>query len=251
MSPPKPMALEVAVATARSAATAESAGAARVELCASLIEGGVTPSLGLLQTVRRTVKFPIHVLIRPRGGDFLFDAAEIDAMLADIRLVREAGADGVVVGALDPEGNIDAALTALLIEVAQPLDVTFHRAFDLARDPAAALETLIALGVDRVLTSGQAPTALEGIGTIRALVGQAAGRIAIMAGGSVTPEAAARLVAETGVQEIHVGGGGSVESAMTFRREGVFMGKAYQPDEYRRAEADAGKIRALARALSR
>lgn len=247
MSPSKSVLVEACVATVGSALAAESAGAGRLELCANLVEGGVTPSIGMLMGIRERVRLPLFVLIRPRGGDFLFDGDEREVMLRDIAEAGARGADGVVIGALDPEGGVDQALTRRLVEAGRPMAVTFHRAFDLVREPARELEVLIGLGIERVLTSGQAPSALLGSEAIAALVAQAAGRITIMAGGGINEANAARVVRETGVREIHVGAGGIRDSGMEFRREGVFMGKAYQPDEYRRVETDPERVREIAK----
>ncbi|HEY9519375.1 MAG TPA: copper homeostasis protein CutC [Gemmatimonadales bacterium] len=251
MSPSEIVLVEAAVATVASALAAEAAGAGRLELCANLVEGGVTPSLGMLMGVRERVRLPLFVLIRPRGGDFLFDGDEREVMLRDIAEAGARGADGVVIGALDPGGAVDEALTRRLAEAARPMAVTFHRAFDLVREPARQLETLIGLGIERVLTSGQAPSALLGSEAIAALVAQSAGRITIMAGGGINEANAARIVRETGVREIHVGAGGIRHSGMDFRREGVFMGKAYQPDEYRRVETDPERVREIVNRVRR
>jgi copper homeostasis protein len=242
--------VEACVATVASALAAESAGAGRLELCGDLVEGGITPSLGMLARVRERVTLPIHVLIRPRGGDFLFHEDESEVMLQDISTARTAGAHGVVIGALDREGRIDTGLTRCLADAARPMAVTFHRAFDLARDPCEALDTLIELGIERLLTSGQALSALRGAATIAALVRQAGGRITIMAGGGINEANAARVVKETGVTEIHVGATGILDSAMEFRRDDVFMGKPYQPEEYRRVETDAERMREIIRRLA-
>lgn len=249
MSSSQSVLVEACVATVASALAAESAGAGRLELCGDLVEGGITPSLGMLARVRERLTLPVHVLIRPRGGDFLFDGDESEVMLRDISTARTAGADGVVIGALGREGRIDTGLTRRLADAARPMAVTFHRAFDLARDPAEALDTLIALGIERLLTSGLALSALRGAATIAALKRQAGDRITIMAGGGINEANVARVVKETGVTEIHVGATGILESAMEFRREGVFMGKPYQPDEYRRVETDAERIREIIRRL--
>ena len=245
MSRPPSILVEAAVASVASALAAESAGAGRLELCGSLVEGGTTPSRGMLTRVRERVALPIHVLIRPRGGDFLFDGDESEVMLRDIATARTAGAEGVVIGALDREGRVDPQLTRRLTDAARPMAVTFHRAFDLTRDPAEALETLIGLGIERVLTSGQALSALRGTATIAALVRQAGGRIAVMAGGGINEANAARVVKETGVTEIHIGATGIFDSSMEFRREEVFMGKPYQPDEYRRVETDPERVQRI------
>lgn len=245
-----PVLVEAAVATSASARSAESAGAGRLELCSDLVEGGVTPSLGLLEAVRKRVAIPVHVLIRPRGGDFLYDDEELEVMLRDIALARNAGADGVVIGALDRAGDIDRESTARMAEAARPMAVTFHRAFDLTRDADAALDTLIALGVHRLLTSGQAADAGLGAPLIARLVERAGGRGIIMAGGGVNESNAARIVTATGVREIHVGASGVRPSPMEFRRDGVYMGKPYQPDEYARTETDPDRLRAILASLS-
>jgi copper homeostasis protein len=195
--------------------------------------------------VRERVRLPLHVLIRPRGGDFLFDGDEREVMLRDIAEAGSRGADGVVIGALDPEGRVDQVLTRRLVAAARPMAVTFHRAFDLVREPARELEALIGLGIERVLTSGQAPSALLGSQAIAALVAQGAGRIIIMAGAGINEANAARVVRETGVREIHLGAGGIRHSAMEFRRDGVVLGKPYQPDEYRRVETDSERVRTI------
>src|SRR6266404_117614 len=154
--------VEACVDSIESALAAVRGGAHGIELCANLVEGGTTPSAGTLAVCRERLDIPIHVLVRPRGGDFLYTAAEFTVMLEDIRRAKQAGAEGVVTGALRAGGEIDTDRTRELIGAARPLRVTFHRAFDVCRDPAAALEALIVLGVDRVLTSGQAATAPQG-----------------------------------------------------------------------------------------
>jgi len=250
MSEPRSVLVEACVATVASALAAESAGAGRLELCGDLVEGGMTPSYGMLTRVVERVTLPVHVLIRPRGGDFLFDGDESEVMLRDISAARTAGARGVVIGALDREGRIDTGLTCRLADAARPMAVTFHRAFDLAREPAEALESLIGLGIERLLTSGQALSALRGTATIAALVRQAGGRIVIMAGGGINEANAARIIAETGVTEIHVGATGILDSPMEFRREEVFMGKPYQPDEYRRVETDGERVERIVKSVN-
>ena len=244
------MLVEACVDSVASARAAVAGGAARLELCAGLAEGGVTPSPGMIAAVREAVAVPVHVLIRPRGGDFLYSQDEMEVMLRDIAEAGRLGVHGVVLGALAGDGQVDAARTVALIAAARPMAVTFHRAFDLARDPAEALDALIALGVERVLTSGLAATAEEGIPVITAMVSRAAGRIGVLAGGGIDEGNAARIVRETGVREIHVRGSRATESAMAFRRAGVFMGKRYEPDEYRRVETDAGRVRAIVTAVN-
>ncbi|MBT4499813.1 MAG: copper homeostasis protein CutC, partial [Gemmatimonadetes bacterium] len=182
---------EACVDSVASSVAAQQGGADRVELCADLIEGGITPGAGTIQLVRSRLTIPLHLLIRPRGGDFCYTDDEFEVMCIDIEQARTLGAGGVVLGLLHPDGSIDRERTALLVEHARPLSVTFHRAFDMARDPHQSLNLLIDLGIDRLLTSGQEATALEGADLIAALVQQAQNRIAIMAGGGITEENAA------------------------------------------------------------
>lgn len=234
--------IEVCVDCVESAIAAEAGGAQQVELCASLIEGGTTPSAGTIALTRARIRIGLNVMIRPRGGDFCYSALEHEVMLRDIATARALGAEGVVVGVLTPDGDVDRERTAALLAAARPLRVTFHRALDMARNPHAALETLVALGVDRVLTSGQERTAYEGIDSIRALVQQAAGRIRVTAGGGITERNVARIVAETGVPEIHFTGRVPVESPMRFRNARVFMGSELHPPEYERQTANEERI---------
>jgi copper homeostasis protein len=197
---------EVCVESADGVRAAVAAGADRVELCADLAVGGTTPSLGLIEwTVRvaHAAGMSVHVLIRPRGGDFVYSADEEDVMTRDIRAAKEAGADGVVIGALTPSRAVDMPRTARLIAVARPLSTTFHRAFDETADPAAAFTDVLELGADRLLTSGGAPTALEGAEVIRGLANRSDGRIVVMAGSGVTEATAAQVVRRTGVRELH------------------------------------------------
>lgn len=193
--------LEVCVDTPDGLAAAVEAGADRCELCAGLDLGGLTPGAGLLAAAR-TAGLPVHVLVRPRAGDFVASGADLAAMIADIEAVRAAGLAGVVVGAAFKSGELDRDALAALVEAAGPLEVTLHRVVDFAPDPLAAVEAAIGLGMRRILTSGGARRAVEGAERIAAMVRQAAGRIEIMAGGGVTREAAPALLA-TGVQALH------------------------------------------------
>ncbi|XP_062070894.1 copper homeostasis protein cutC homolog isoform X5 [Lepus europaeus] len=172
--------MEVCVDSVESAVNAERGGAGRIELCSGLLEGGTTPSMGLLQIVKQSVQIPVFVMIRPRGGDFLYSDREIEVMKADIQLAKLYGADGLVFGALTEDGQIDKELCMSLIALCRPLPVTFHRAFDMVQDPMAALETLLTLGFERVLTSGCDSSALEGLPLIKRLIDEAKGRIVVM-----------------------------------------------------------------------
>jgi copper homeostasis protein len=237
--------VEVCVDSVESAAAAAIGGAARVELCDGLLEGGTTPSSGMIEVVREQVAIGLHVLIRPRGGDFCYSDLEFDVMKRDIAVARQLGGDGVVLGLLNPDGSVDEARTSLLVETARPMNVTFHRAFDVTRDAAQSLEALIRTGVGRVLTSGRAKSALDGIPTIAALVRQAAGRIIVLAGGGIDEGNATRILAETGVGEIHITAAAPREGRMLYRNDSVTFRKPLPPDEYVRSVADAGRIKRI------
>ncbi len=235
--------LEIAAASIASALAAQEGGADRIELCANLREGGTTPSYGTLAEARKQLHIPIHVLIRPRGGDFLYDETETAVMLRDIAACVQAGVDGVVIGALDADGDVDIDLCRRLMAAAGPLDITFHRAFDAARDRSAALETIIALGCRRVLTSGGAANARLGADALAQLVRQAEGRIAIMAGGGVNADNVRELVARSGVGECHASAGAERRSLMRLRRTDL---AGLEPDF---VQTDAARVRALVAAL--
>ena len=200
---PRPVTIEAAVDSLEAALAAEAAGAHRLELCGDLRVGGVTPPPELQREARRRVRVPCFVMVRPRGGSFVYSPAEVGAMLADIAQARTLGAAGIVTGALDAGGGIGVEVTRRLVAAARPLPVTFHKAFDTLADLPAALEALVGLGIDRVLTSGGAPTALAGASVLASLVRQAGGRITVVAGGGVAGPAAAALIEGTGISEIH------------------------------------------------
>jgi copper homeostasis protein len=197
--------VEAAVETVAHARLAEEHGAGRIELCESLEVAGVTPRVDLIRDVRAAIEVPLHVLIRPRAGNFIYDATEVGAMCRAAQEARRAGADGLVVGALTRSGAVDRAAIEALREAAGPLPLMAHRAVDAAVDLLEAVETLAALGVERVLTSGGAPTAEEGLPGLRQLVSTLGDRIVILAGGWIRPGNALRIVQATGVREVHVG----------------------------------------------
>ena len=194
--------LEVCASNLASALAAEQAGADRIELCSALSVGGLTPSYGLTEHVFTTTLLQVMVLIRPREGDFVYTAREVQVMEQDIMALRSL-CTGLVFGALTPRGDVDLPVMRRLMQAAQGLPVTFHRAFDRCRDPFAALEQIIDLGCRRILTSGQQPSAAQGIDLLRQLRQRAAGRIIIMPGGGVAPDNAADILARTGCTEIH------------------------------------------------
>ena len=243
------MKIEICVDSVTGAMAAEQGGADRVELCDNLMEGGTTPSLGCIKLARKHIRIGLHVIIRPRGGDFLFSAIETAVMHEDVLAAKAAGADGVVIGCLTAAGDIDLAQTRELIALARPLKVTFHRAFDMGRDPRQALEQLIGLGIERVLTSGQEASSIEGIELIAELNRQAAGRIIVMPGGGITPRNVPKLVAATGVSEVHLSARSNVESDMQFRNARVFMGGALRPPEFSWKTTDAKIVRAVVEGL--
>jgi copper homeostasis protein len=236
--------IEVCVEGIDGLIAAQQAGADRVELCASLLEGGITPSFGTVREAMKLADIPFHVIVRPRGGDFLYSEAEFASMVADVAALSELGVAGVVVGCLTADGDIDEPRMRALVEAAGPLAVTCHRAFDMTRDPQEALEALIRSGVGRVLTSGQRDTAIEGIELIAALVKQAAGRMIILGCGALTPENIGMVRAKTGLTEMHFASLKDVPSGMRFRNPHVGMGGTELDREYRNTVTDRALVKA-------
>lgn len=231
--------LEVCCGDIAAVIAAKEGGAKRIELCSGLSEGGLTPSISLIRAAVATGIPEINVLIRPRPGDFLYSPLEIDVMEADIVEALKAGATGVVVGALCPDGKIDLETTRRLVKTARDtadklgrnVNITFHRAFDVSVDPRHSLEAVVALGCDCLLTSGMAATAEQGISVISDLVRRAEGRILIMAGAGINTSNAGRILSDTGVHAIHSTARAPQPGAMEFRRQDVPMG-APGMDEY-------------------
>ena len=239
------MIYEICVDSIAGVRAAKASGAHRVELCADLLEGGITPSLGSIRQSRTVAGIGLHVIIRPRGGDFLFDGDEFAVMRADIETAKAEGANGVVIGILTEAGLIDVDRTRQLIALARPMSVTFHRAFDMTPDAFEALETLIGLGVERVLTSGQEATVLEGLPLIAELIRRAGERIVVMPGGGITARNAERIVAAAKPAEIHFAALETATSGMQVRRPHVFMGGELRPPEYDRLETSVSGIRSV------
>ncbi len=237
--------MEICADSVHSAITAQEAGAQRMELCDNLVEGGTTPSAGMIKLSRQHLSIGLHVLIRPRRGDFLYSDLEFEVMKQDIAVAKQLGADGVVLGVLLPDGNIDVPRTRELIALARPLSVTFHRAFDLTPDPFRALDDLLNLGVDRLLTSGQKPSAPEGAELIAALREKAGTNLVILPGGGINEQNISSLLEKTGVTEIHASARELKASPMQFRREDVPMGGSALPTEYAIMEASKSRITAL------
>ncbi|MEM9919978.1 MAG: copper homeostasis protein CutC [Bacteroidota bacterium] len=206
------MLIEICAGNLQSALNAQSAAAHRIELCSNLALGGTTPSAGLIRSVRQSVHLPIHVLIRPRAGDFCYTQSEIEVMRQDIRYCKSIGIEGIVIGLLTPDGSIDRLQMRHLIDLARPMSVTFHRAFDQAADPLQSLQQLMALGIDRLLTSGQQATAWEGRELISELVKRANGRLTILPGSGINAANILPLKAFTNATEFHLSAKQKVKS---------------------------------------
>lgn len=243
------MLIEICADRLNTALAAEQLGATRLELCAALTEGGLTPPQSLTEAVCSQLRIPVNVMIRPRSGDFLYDDAEYRLMEQDIRYAKKAGASGVVFGVLLPDGSVDKDRCRTLIALADPLKVTFHRAFDMTSDPFLSLEEIISLGVDTLLTSGHRQTAEDGLELIRELVKRAAGRITIMAGGGINATNAP-LLAEAGVRAFHFTAGRQRSGQMKYRNEALdTLGSITVPGEYDLTEPDRDKVSGILQSL--
>lgn len=235
--------LEICANSVASCIEAQKGGAWRVELCAAIPEGGTTPSYGDIALARELLQIKLHVIIRPRGGDFLYSPLEHRIMLKDIENALRLGADGVVIGCLTPEGEVDMARNSELVDAAAEMSVTFHRAFDMCRDPFESLERIIELGCDRLLTSGQQPRAEQGIPLLKELVQKAGDRIIIMPGSGVNANNIAKLAKETGASEFHLSARVSEESGMAYRNPNLKMGgDVIVIDEYIQQVTRADKV---------
>jgi copper homeostasis protein len=237
--------LEIATSDFATTNSAVEGGADRIELCANLAEGGTTPSYGLIRRCRESFVIPLFPIIRPRGGDFLYSKDEYEIMVNDVKLCKQLGCDGIVTGLLNMDGSIDVARTSELVELAYPLEVTFHRAFDRCRDPFEALEELIQIGCQRILTSGQKPTAWEGVELIAALQEKADSRIIIMPGSGVTKENIKLLAEKTGCTEFHASLRSKIKSPMQY----VHPAFAGSEESYMHNAVDAIMVRELKQAL--
>jgi copper homeostasis protein len=242
-----PVLLEVCVDSVESALAAQKGGAHRLELCSDLMEGGITPSAGLIASVHRRISIGVNVMIRPRGGDFCYSADEFETMEQDVRSAKQLGADGIVLGILKEDGHVDTRRTRLLIDIARPLKVTFHRAFDMSIDLDQALEDIIATGADRLLTSGGEQTVEDGMTTVARLVSAARDRLITIAGGGISERNVLRIIDETGVREIHAGLRTTVPSKMRHRNEKVSMG-IIKDQEYKQAVVLEDRVRQLLQA---
>lgn len=241
--------LEVCSYSLECAVTAQQAGADRIELCSAPKEGGLTPSVGLLKQTRARVSIPVHPIIRPRGGDFCYSDSELACMLDDIALVRELGFPGMVVGILNEEGEVNVSAMKKVMAASGDMAVTFHRAFDMCRDPRGALHTLGELGVARVLSSGQRQTAESGI-TLLTELNQQSGAPIIMAGAGVRLNNL-QLFVDNGITELHSSAGRVEPSPMRFRQAGVSMSADPQADEFNRYRVDGAAVAAMKALLAK
>lgn len=235
--------MEVCANSVSSAIEAQLGGAIRVELCASLTEGGTTPSYAQIVLAKKMLDIQIYPIIRPRGGDFLYSILEFELMKEDIRLCKSLGCEGIVTGILTKEGKVDKIRCAELVELAKPMKVAFHRAFDMCADLEEALEDIISLGMVRILTSGGKATALEGAATLEKLIGLAGDRITIMPGAGVSIANIAQIISLTGAKVFHASARLPVSSEMWYKNEALSMGA--DADEYSTTLTDTGLVEKL------
>jgi copper homeostasis protein len=243
------MVLEMCVDSLESAKAAQTGGAQRVELCSALAEGGLTPSLGMIGAVREALTIPVFAIMRPRGGDFSYSSEEFTVMKRDILAAKSNGADGVVIGVLRYDGTVDAERTRELVELARPMSVTFHRAFDWTPQMEEALEQIIEAGADRILTSGGLASALEASNQIGLLVRKSAGRIKIMVCGKVRPENIAEIAQKTSATEFHASLRKPTKTPVNYHARLVSLGEHDQDDLVRYLVA-AEDVRAMRNALN-
>ena len=230
--------LEVIGFTIESCILAQLAGAHRIELCDNPSDGGTTPSYGFIKAAREILQIDLYPIIRPRGGDFFYSDAEFEIMRTDVQMCKELGCNGVVIGMLQADGTVDTERCRTLVETASPLGVTFHRAFDRSNDPFKALEDIISIGCERILTSGLQPTATQGADIITVLIKQAGGRIIIMPGSGVRANNINEIAVKTGAKEFHTSARIAVESKMKFTNNAM-------KEDLRSISADADEIRKI------
>jgi len=239
----KQMLIEVCANSVESAIAAQTGGAGRIELCGNLMEGGTTPSHAAIEIARKIISIPLNVLIRPRGGDFLYSDLEFAIMKRDIEVCKNLGIDGVVIGILDESGTVDVSRMHELISMARPMSITFHRAFDVCNDPFKALQFILGLGIDRLLTSGQQNNASAGIGLISELIKKSKGRIEIMAGGGINRANIIDFIRHPEIKEIHMTGKQVFLSRMKYKNMHVSLGESSGMQEYTRVATDVEEIK--------
>lgn len=234
--------IEICLESVESVIAAEKGGADRVELCSDLFEGGLTPTIGTVKTALRKSNIKINAMIRPRGGDFCYSDEEFEVMKEDIKAFKETGINGIVFGILTPEGDVDVKRSKEIIELARPLAVTFHRAFDMTRDPYKSLEELIELGVDRVLTSGQEATVPEGADLLEELVQIAGDRIIVMPGCGITERNFPKLRAKIKAKEYHIYLPYETTSKMKFHPGHIYMGGLLRQSEFTITHTSSSRV---------
>jgi copper homeostasis protein len=234
--------VEICAGSLNSAIAAFEGGAQRIELCDNLYEGGTTPSYGYLKIARKEIPILLHVLIRPRGGDFCYNSVEFDMMKEDISFCKDLSMDGVVIGILSPDGTVDQERTAELVELSRPMSVTFHRAFDMTPDAMKALSSLKKIGVDRILTSGQKITTIEGAELIKQLIDEARDELVILPGGGLNVDNIKEFANFTQSKEYHATCRSTFESKMDYRNHEVTMGGLPQIPEFNIKETDPAKV---------
>ena len=235
--------LEICCYSIDSALMAQRGGAQRIELCDNVYEGGTTPSYGTIKKVRAELDIDVNIIVRPRGSDFVYSKNEFEIMKEDIEMSKMLGVDGIVIGLLNTDGTVDISRTKALVELARPMSVTFHRAFDLTLDFKKSLEDVIATGCDRILSSGQENKAVEGLDTLAKMVKQANGRIIIMPGSSLDENNVKTIKEATNANEFHGSLRTPTESKMKFRKQGINMGGVPNISEYEIFVSDPERIR--------
>lgn len=241
--------LEICCFTVESALKAETFGADRIELCDNYPEGGTTPSSGAVRLAVNTLEIPVNVIVRPRGGDFLYSSVEYEIIKEDIANIKNSGANGVVIGFLKSNGEIDIEKTKEIVQLAQPMEITFHRAFDMCRDPLKALEQLKGTGIKRILTSGAQNSVMEGIELLTKLVEKAGEKISIMPGCGVNEQTLGKLLNRTKAHEFHSASKTFENSEMEYTNPNVSMGGFGEVDEYQNVSVDGRKIKAMVQIL--
>lgn len=242
--------LECCVDSVESAICAKEGGADRLELCSNLVIGGTTPTLALYEQIRETVDIRIHALIRPRFGDFLYTSHEAEIICREIHAFRRAGAEGVVIGCLKPDGSLDVELMKRFMDCAGGMSVTLHRAFDMCRDPFAALAQAKMLGVSTILTSGQAPSCVAGLARMKELTDAAGSAVTILAGAGINAAAVETLLSSTDLTAFHMSGKKIRNSGMIYKNPGVSMGLPGM-SEYEIWQTDTQNVRAVRRLLDK
>lgn len=244
------MIIEIATFSIEGAINAFMHGAHRIELCSAPAEGGLTPSAATMRLARKNIKIPIHVMIRPREGDFCYSEREFECMLLDTAAAKIAGMDGIVAGILMPDGTVDEHRTSMLVDAAAPMHVTFHRAFDMTLHKPEALETIINAGCARILTSGGAQTALQGLETIAQLIQQAGKRISVMPGSGINAANFKAIAEATRAHEMHLSARAYFPGKMNFKNEQVTLGGPSNTPDYELQLPDGDTIREIMKQLT-